>query len=168
VVLDPILRSSSGAGLLDQEGTAVLRNELLRLADVITPNLEEASFLSGLTVSGLSSMEESCHRIMELGPRNIVVTGGHLDQPVDLLAESSPGKGISFRRFAGDKVDTRNTHGTGCAFSTAIACELALGKALGEAVRAAKEYVSGALRNSYLVGKGTSPVNHFFAPEREI
>jgi len=166
VVLDPVLRSSSGADLLDKEGAAVLRNELLALVDVVTPNLEEASFLSGMPVTDVSSMEEGCRRMIGLGARNLVVTGGDLDEPVDVLAESSPSKSVSFRRFPGQKIITPNTHGTGCAFSTALACELAVGKTLGDAVAAAKEYVAGALRMSYSLGKGTSPINHFFAAER--
>ena len=166
VILDPVLKSSSGADLLDRRGADILRAELLGIADVITPNLAEAGLLGDLEVNDLASMEEACRRLRALGARNIVVTGGHLSEPTDLLAESEPDGSLSFRTYPGVQIPTLNTHGTGCAFSTALACNLALGSSLGDAVLKAKTYVSGALRNSYQVGKGTSPINHLFGLKR--
>jgi len=162
VILDPVIRSTLGAELIDSEGLDILRSELVPLADVITPNLAEAALLAGIEVRDLPSMEESARRLRQRGARSVVITGGHLPEPVDLLAEGSRHGALEFRRFPGSRVDTGNTHGTGCAFSTALACNLALGKSLPDAVAAAKEYVTKALRTSYSVGKGPGPINHLF------
>ena len=162
VVLDPILRSSSGTDLLDGNGFAVLRNELLPLADVITPNLVEAGLLTNLKVNNLPSMEEACRKLISVGAKNVVITGGHLDTTTDLLAESQPEGSLAFRTYAGELIPTPNTHGTGCGFSTALACNLAMGAGLAESVLKAKTYVADALRHSYRIGKCISPINHLF------
>jgi hydroxymethylpyrimidine/phosphomethylpyrimidine kinase len=162
VVLDPVLRSSSGTDLLDAEGVAILRSKLLDLATVITPNLTEASLLADLNVCDIDSMTEACVRLHTLGARNVVVTGGHLEEPVDFLCQTRRDGSLAFRTYPGEHIATRNTHGTGCAFSTALACNLALGTSLADSVAAAKTYVTEALRNSYAVGKGTNPINHLF------
>jgi len=171
VVLDTVLRSSSGAELLDKAGFQILREELLTIVDLITPNLQEASALTGLAVRDEAEMERACQELMKLGANNVVVKGGHLAQPVDLLAtRSSDGKPI-FQRFQNEKVKTRNTHGTGCAYSTAIACNLAIGRSLnGEdgAVLHARNYVASALREAYDVGRGTGPINHFPISTRRV
>jgi hydroxymethylpyrimidine/phosphomethylpyrimidine kinase len=159
VVLDPVLQSSSGAALLDAAGLDVLRDELLGLVDVVTPNLSEAETLSGIAVCDLESMKVAASKLIRLGARNVVVTGGHLEETSDVLLRSTDSEPQIFR---GEKVCTANTHGTGCAFSTALACRLAEGMALKESVLAAKQYVTDALRHSYPVGKGTGPVNHLF------
>jgi hydroxymethylpyrimidine/phosphomethylpyrimidine kinase len=161
-VLDPVVRSSSGADLLDEKGFATLRDRLLGLADVITPNLMEARMLADIEVNDLKSMQEACRKLKGFGTRNVVVTGGHLSEPTDVLAETQSDGSLSFRMYPGERISTENTHGTGCAFSTALACNLALGASLADAVQAAKTYVTEALRNSYAVGKGTSPINHLF------
>ena len=164
IVLDPVLRSSSGAPLLDEEGLKILRQELLGIVDVVTPNLEEASLLTGLPVGNQAGMELAARELGRLGARNVVITGGHLDQPVDLLATSSSNRGQTLCWFQNEKVETKNTHGTGCAFSTAIACNLAIGRALEGAEGAvlhARNYVAAALRQAYSIGKGTGPINHF-------
>jgi hydroxymethylpyrimidine/phosphomethylpyrimidine kinase len=162
VVLDPVLRSSSGATLLDDSGVRVLRTDLLGLADVVTPNVPESISLTGVDVQDLDSMRAACRRLMNSGAKNVVLKGGHLLQPTDILGERRADGTVVFRDYPGKRVDTRNTHGTGCAFSTALACNLALGKSLGDAVSGAKSYVAGALRTSLAVGKGVGPVNHLF------
>jgi hydroxymethylpyrimidine/phosphomethylpyrimidine kinase len=162
VVLDPVVRSSSGADLLDEKGFATLRDRLLGLADVVTPNLAEAGMLADIEVNDLTSMQEACRKLTALGAKTVVVTGGHSAEPTDLLAETQPDGSLSLRMYPGERISTENTHGTGCAFSTALACNLALGASLADAVQAAKTYVTEALRNSYAVGKGTSPINHLF------
>jgi hydroxymethylpyrimidine/phosphomethylpyrimidine kinase len=162
-VLDPVLQSSSGAALLDPDGFQVLMAELLPLAEVVTPNLDEASKLTGLEVRNLDSMRMACHKLHELGAKNVVLKGGHLAQPTDLLAESLPDGQIVFREFSGERVETLNTHGTGCAFATALACNLAVGRQLPDSVSMAKEYVVGALKSAYSVGEGPGPVNHLHA-----
>lgn len=162
VVLDPVLRSSSGANLLDEAGLKVLRSRLLSFADVITPNLEEAGMLTGVEVRDLDSMRMAAKNLIERGAKAAVVTGGHLEEIVDVLAESKPQGGIAFDVIRGESVRTPNTHGTGCAFSTSLACNLALGRSLLDAVQEAKIYVRNALKHSYVIGKGVNPVNHSF------
>ncbi len=159
VVLDPVLRSSSGAALLEPAGVDVLKSELLTLADVVTPNLDEASVLTGHTVDDIEGMRSACESLRGLGAENIVITGGHLPEPTDLLAEAS-GNSLRCREFPGERIQTPHTHGTGCAFSTALACNLGLGMTIGDAVLSAKEYVGRILRQPYSVGKGIGAVNH--------
>ena len=158
VVLDPVLKSSSGAMLLDNAGIRFLRERLLSLADVITPNLQEAEQLTGVPVRTLSEMRVAAHKLHRLGARNVVITGGNLDQPTDLLSVD----GEEPQEFLGEHITTDSTHGTGCAFASAIACNLALGQPMAGSVRSAKEYVSQALRQAYRVGKGKGPINHLF------
>lgn len=169
VVLDPVLRSSSGAELLDEAGLRILQEELVGLVDVVTPNLEEAAILTGLPSVDGEGMERACRELKKLGAKNIVITGGHLARPVDLLAVDSSTGGQAFHRFDNEKVETRNSHGTGCAYSTAIACNLATGRPLegtDGAVLHARNYVASALREAYAIGKGTGPINHLFAVQR--
>lgn len=162
VVLDPVLRSSSGASLLDAAGFAVLRNRFLARADVITPNLEEAGLLAEMAVSDVSSAREAARKLVESGAKAAAVTGGHLQKATDVLAERKADGSIEVQIFSGQKIDTANTHGTGCAYSTALACNLALGLDIGDAVQAAKAFVTQALKYSYAIGKGVNPVNHLF------
>ncbi len=158
VVLDPILKSSSGAELLDQAGLEVLIQRLLPQADVVTPNVDEAGALTGMEVKNPSQMEIAAGRLHEMGARAVVVTGGHLDHAIDVLCV----KGKPVETYRQDRVDSPNTHGTGCAFSTAIACQLALGQSLRRAVLLAKAYVLAAIKNSYSIGQGPGPVNHMY------
>lgn len=160
IVLDPVLRSSSGASLLDVEGLSTLRGRLLACVDVITPNLEEAGLLLETEVRDLDSARAAARNLVERGAKAAVVTGGHLQEVTDVLAERKADGSIEVQTFPGDKVETANTHGTGCAFSTALASNLALGLGLRDAVQAAKAYVTQALKTSYPIGKGVSPVNH--------
>ncbi|MGH9514450.1 MAG: bifunctional hydroxymethylpyrimidine kinase/phosphomethylpyrimidine kinase [Terriglobales bacterium] len=158
VVLDPVLKSSSGAELLDRNGVAVLIQRLLPLADVITPNLDEAAALTGMKVENPTQMEAAARRLHEMGAKVVVVTGGHLDQAIDVLSV----KGEPVQIYRAKRIDSPNTHGTGCAFSTAIACHLALGQSLSLAVLLAKSYVLAAIKNSYSIGPGPGPINHMY------
>ena len=158
VVLDPVLKSSSGAALLDQDGLGMMIRRLLPLADVVTPNIDEAAALSGLEVRNPAQMKLAAGRLHELGAKAVVVTGGHLDQAIDVLSV----KGGQVQTYRAELVDSPNTHGTGCAFSTAIACQLALGQSLQMAVLLAKTYVLAGIRNSYAIGRGSGPVNHMY------
>jgi hydroxymethylpyrimidine/phosphomethylpyrimidine kinase len=108
-------------------------------------------------------MKAATEKLRTLGVRNIVVTGGHLAEPTDLLSETQPNGSLRFRSFPGERVALRATHGTGCAYSTSLACNLAQGRSLIDAVEAAKDYVVGALKGAYEIGKGSGPLNHFFA-----
>lgn len=154
VVLDPVVNSSSGAELISKEGLGVMKERMLARACVITPNVDEAAALTGLKVTTLAEMEIAAVRLHQMGARNVIITGGHIDPPHDLVSE---GDG-RFTILKGRKIPGRSTHGTGCAFSTALACQLALGRNLLEAARAAKRYVESALRSAPALGKGIGPV----------
>jgi hydroxymethylpyrimidine/phosphomethylpyrimidine kinase len=157
VVLDPVLRSSSGADLLDERGIEVVRTRLFHLADVVTPNLEEAAALSGVKVTGLFGMRKAAARLHDMGARAVVITGGHLKEPVDLLSV-----GRKQTEFPGKKIESNATHGTGCAFATALACNLARGIDLKDSVRAAGQYVRRAIARAYPVGRGKGPIHHLY------
>jgi hydroxymethylpyrimidine/phosphomethylpyrimidine kinase len=158
VVLDPILNSSSGTSLLDDAGVSNLKERLLPQATVITPNIDEATALTGVPIQSVDDMKLAARRLQEMGAQSVVVTGGHLEAAIDLLCE----KGQPAQTFRSHRLPSNNTHGTGCAFSTAIACHLARGMSLSlsSAVLAAKAYVTAAIASAYPVGKGTGPVNH--------
>jgi hydroxymethylpyrimidine/phosphomethylpyrimidine kinase len=161
VVLDPILKSSSGADLLDAVGTRLLIERLLPLAEMVTPNLEEASALTGMAVTNLEQMGDAAARLHALGAANVVVTGGHLEKAIDLLSFRTAG-GAEREIFKADRQRSNSTHGTGCAFSTALACHLAHGRGIPEAVLLSKAYVSAAIANAHSLGKGTGPLHHLF------
>ena len=156
VVLDPILKSSSGATMLGKTGVAILKARLLPLAAVVTPNVDEAKALTGVPITGENDMKLAAHLLHVAGAQAVVVTGGHLKEALDLL--SMKGRGV--QAFRSERLSSTNTHGTGCAFSTAIACQLAMGRDLSTAVLLAKSYVTAAIASAYSIGKGTGPVNH--------
>jgi hydroxymethylpyrimidine/phosphomethylpyrimidine kinase len=159
IILDPVLTSSSGATLLETDALEIFRRRLMPLADVITPNLEEAATLSGVDCQELEGMRRAAEVLAAVGPRAVVVTGGHLESPIDLLWYG----GLE-RQFPGPKLVSRSTHGTGCAFAMALACRMALGHTLTEAVGLAKQYVYDAIRSAPVIGRGRGPLNHFPAP----
>jgi hydroxymethylpyrimidine/phosphomethylpyrimidine kinase len=161
VVLDPILKSSSGADLLDAAGTKLLIERLLPLAEVITPNLDEAGVLTGMAVTNLDQMHEAAARLHSLGAANVVVTGGHLEKAIDLLSFKTA-RGTEQEIFKADRQRSNSTHGTGCAFATALACHLAQGRGLPEAVLLSKVYVSAAIANAHPLGKGVGPLHHLY------
>jgi hydroxymethylpyrimidine/phosphomethylpyrimidine kinase len=154
VVLDPIVKSSSGTELISKEGLQIVKERILPLACVITPNIDEARTLTGLPVTNVDEMEAAAMRLHRMGARNVIITGGHLDPPDDLVSRGN--RQVTLLR--GDKLSSRSTHGTGCAFSTALACELALGRDLLDAATAAKHFVESSLRNAPTIGKGVGPV----------
>jgi hydroxymethylpyrimidine/phosphomethylpyrimidine kinase len=166
VVLDPILRSTSGAELLDAAGSRVLAERLLPLASVVTPNVEEASALTGLAVTDLEQMRAATARLHEMGSEAVVVTGGHLDKAIDLLSFRSK-RGIEQEVFKAERQRSNSTHGTGCAFATAMACHLALDRGLPEAVLLAKAYVSAAIAKGHPLGRGISPVHHLYRMQQQ-
>ena len=162
VVLDPILKSSSGADLLDAAGTRLLIERLIPLAELVTPNLDEASALTGMPVTNLDQMGEAAARLHSLGAANVVVTGGHLEKgTIDLLSFTTP-RGTEQEIFKADRQRSNSTHGTGCAFSTALACHLAHGRGLPEAVLLSKAYVSAAIANAHPLGQGVGPLHHLY------
>jgi hydroxymethylpyrimidine/phosphomethylpyrimidine kinase len=161
VVLDPILKSSSGADLLDRAGTQLLIDRLLPLAELVTPNLDEASALTGMPVTNLREMRVAADRLHDLGAPNVVVTGGHLEKAIDLLSFTTE-RGRETEVFKAERQRSNSTHGTGCAFATALACHLAHGRGLPEAVLLSKAYVSAAILNAHPLGQGVGPLHHLY------
>jgi hydroxymethylpyrimidine/phosphomethylpyrimidine kinase len=167
IVVDPVLRSSSGRALLDESGLDVLRKELLPLADVVTPNLEEAARLTGPEAGSAEAPWErllpwlrmAAAELRRFGCRAVVITGGHSAENNDYLSYERDGA-VTEEILPGARIQSGSTHGTGCAFATSIACQLALGQELPQAVRAAKEYVRRAIEAAYPLGKGIGPINH--------
>ena len=161
IVLDPVLRSTSGTPLIDANGVRVIRDELLHCVAWITPNIHELAILVGDDPETLSrdQVPAAAARLREGNvDLNVVVTGGHLGQPDDFLFTASGEQNW----LPGERIATNSTHGTGCAFSTAILCGLVSGLNPKEAVASAKAYVTEALRSAYPVGKGKGSMNHFF------
>ena len=161
IVLDPILKSSSGADLLDASGTKTMVERLISLADVLTPNVDEAAALTGVQVKDLEGMNTAAGKLHEMGAAAVVITGGHLDKAIDLLSFKTK-RGIEQEIFKAERQRSNSTHGTGCAFSTAMACHLALDRGLAEAALLAKTYVAAAISNGQQLGRGTGPVHHLY------
>jgi hydroxymethylpyrimidine/phosphomethylpyrimidine kinase len=161
VVLDPILKSSSGADLLDAPGTKLLIEKLVPLADVITPNVEEAAVLTGLKVTDLDEMRAAAAKLHFMGSAAVVITGGHLEKATDLLSFTTR-RGVEEEVFKAERQRSNSTHGTGCAFATAMSCHLALNRGLAEAALLAKTYVTAAIAAGHPLGRGTGPVHHLY------
>jgi|SRR6266496_152634 hydroxymethylpyrimidine/phosphomethylpyrimidine kinase len=157
LVVDPVSVSKHGDPLLDPAALDAVRTRLLPLATLVTPNLYEAAQLAGVTVAGEADLRRAAEAVLRLGPRAVLVKGGHLDgaESVDLLWD-----GETERVFASPRYDNRHTHGSGCTLASAIASRLALGDRLVDAVAAAKEYVSGAVAAGFPLGAGIGPVDH--------
>lgn len=157
LIVDPVMIAKSGDALLEPAAVSTLVERLVPLATVITPNLDEAKALTGIEASDVEGMRTVARRLFEMGPRHVVVKGGHLAGPaVDLLFD-----GADFRTFEADRIDTQCTHGTGCTFASAIAAGLAKGSGVAEAVGEAKSYLTAALRHAVPLGGGHGPVHHF-------
>jgi len=155
VVVDPVMISKSGASLLRKDAQESLIKRLIPLAWVVTPNLMEASVLAGLKVSSLEGMKKAAHRIYGLGAKHVVVKGGHLrGMAIDLLYD-----GKNFMELEGPRIETKNTHGTGCTFASAIATLLARGDTVDEAVSKAKTFIHMAIQSGLSLGKGHGPTN---------
>jgi hydroxymethylpyrimidine/phosphomethylpyrimidine kinase len=166
IVLDPVFKSSSGTNLLDASGVKSLIRRLIPLAHVVTPNVDEAAALTGVAVKDLEGMRAAAARLHEMGSRAVVITGGHLDKAIDLLSlrDNSGVKDQNIKEevFRAERIQSNSTHGTGCAFSTAIACHLALNRGLAEATLLAKTYVSAAISSGQAIGGGIGPVHHLY------
>ena len=155
VVVDPVMVSKSGAHLLRKDAQKALINRLIPLAWMVTPNLFEASVLTGMKVNSLDEMRKAAVQIWELGAKNVVVKGGHLKgKAIDILFD-----GQRYAEIEGPRIKTKNTHGTGCTFASAIATLLARGEAVPEAVRKAKIFITMAIQSGFNLGKGTGPTN---------
>lgn len=162
VVVDPVLRSTSGRELLDAAGVAALRDRLLPLVDWVTPNLEELAILSGRRVEGRDDVPDACRALQERvagrRPLGVLAKGGHMDPPDDFLL--APDGGSAW--LAGERVNTKATHGTGCALSSAFVSRLVLGDSPEQAARAAKLYVATAMQRAEAVGGGRGPMKHLW------
>lgn len=160
LVVDPVMVSRTGDQLIDDEAVASLRDMLIPMAAIVTPNRYEAQILSGLEIHSLNDMEVAAQRIHQLGARAILIKGGGMTG--DLRGVDVWFDGTALRTLTTEQAKTSNTHGTGCTLSSAIAANLALGKDLLSAVYSAKDYVTTALKYALDIGQGTGPVGHFF------
>jgi len=158
VVVDPVMVATSGDLLIQKNAVAVLRTRLIPLATVVTPNLPEAEELTGMKLRTSAEIDEAARRIVKMGAKAVVIKGGHRKGPaVDLFYD-----GKKFTALNAPRIRTKNTHGTGCTFSAAIAAYLAKGEKIEGAVIFAKRYITQAIKTGFVVGAGHSPVHHFY------
>lgn len=160
VVVDPVIASKRGDPLLDADGVQVLRTELLPLARVVTPNIPEAETLSGIRIEHEESAREAARRIHGLGAAAVIITGGHQPGGDDISDLLFDGQRFSTCRTA--RIDSRNTHGTGCTFAAAVAAHLALGHDLAAAAERSQRFVAEAIRHALAIGHGHGPLDHFW------
>lgn len=159
LVVDPVMVSKSGHALLKPDAIDALKKLLFPLALVVTPNLHEAQQLSGIAIGNLADARRAAKIIHGFGSQYVLIKGGHLltERATDLLYD-----GRFFNIYKGEFIDTPHTHGTGCTFASALAAQLARGKAMADAVQAAKTYLTETIRHSLAIGHGTGPTNHFY------
>jgi len=160
IVLDTVMVSTSGHTLLEKEARKTLVDELLPLASIITPNLPEAEILCGFKINNEKEMRMACEEISSYYKGYILIKGGHLEigeKAIDILYKNG-----KYESFENNFIDNKNTHGTGCTLSSAIAANLALGKGVEESVKKAKDYVYGAISSKIDLGKGKGPINHMY------
>jgi hydroxymethylpyrimidine/phosphomethylpyrimidine kinase len=157
VILDPVMKSSSGTELLDAGGVKYVATELMKRASVFTPNVPEAEVLTGLEIKDVLAMEAAARKLAEMGAQAVIVKGGHMERAVDVVFDGS-----ELVQLGGDRVKTENMHGTGCTFASALTAQLAAGRGLIEAATLAKAYVTKAIEKGYPIGKGRVPLDHFY------
>jgi hydroxymethylpyrimidine/phosphomethylpyrimidine kinase len=158
IVVDPVMVATSGDLLIQKNAVVALRRHLIPLATVVTPNIPEAEELTGMKLRAAADIEEAARRIVKMGAQSVVIKGGHRSGPaVDVFYD-----GKNFTALRAPRIRTRNTHGTGCTFSAAIAAHLARGEACDRAAALAKKFITQALRSSFTIGAGHSPVHHFY------
>ncbi len=159
LVVDPVMVSKTGHLLLKPDAIDALKNELIPLASIVTPNIHEAQQLSGIEIASLADARRAAKVIHRFGCKHVLIKGGHLlaERATDLLFD-----GRFFNVFKGEYIDTPHTHGTGCTFASAIAAQLARGKSMPDAVQTAKAYLTEAIRHALAIGHGRGPTNHFY------
>jgi hydroxymethylpyrimidine kinase/phosphomethylpyrimidine kinase len=164
-VLDPVMISETGHRLLREDAVEALKTKLIPLCRVITPNTAEAAALTGIEVTDAESQKEAARRIYDLGANTVLVKGGHMRGPraTDLLYD-----GRYFVEYSDERIDTRNTHGTGCTYAAAIAAFLGHQQMLPEAIRIAKQYVTECIRRGFALGHGAGPLNHFWPMQQQV
>lgn len=157
-VIDPVMVAKGGHALMKPEALEALKTEVIPLAYVLTPNIPEAETITEMSIESQEDVQEAAKKIYSLGAKNVLIKGGHLSgDAIDLLYD-----GKSFYTFTTERINTKNTHGTGCTFSSAIAANLANGLTLNKAVEKAKTYITTAIEHSLPIGKGHGPTNHFY------
>lgn len=157
IVLDPVMISTTGRILLKGDAIESIVKDIFPLCNLITPNILEAERLTDTPISNTYDMETACRKLYELGPKNVLVKGGHLrDTACDVLFD-----GNDFTYYNHKRIDNPNTHGTGCALSSAIAANISKGQNTVDAVRMAKDYITKAIAGGFSIGSGDGPVNHF-------
>ena len=158
IVIDPVMYAKNGCPLMNPDSINTLIKTVIPMADVLTPNIPEAEKISGVKIDSIEDRKKAAAVIHHMGCRNVLVKGGHADgNALDILFD-----GDHFHSFDAERIDTKNTHGTGCTYSSAIASNLALGFGLLESVARAKEYVTMAIKHSLPIGKGNGPTHHFY------
>ncbi|MFU1797427.1 bifunctional hydroxymethylpyrimidine kinase/phosphomethylpyrimidine kinase [Paenibacillus azoreducens] len=158
IVIDPVMYAKNGCPLMNPDAIDTLIKTVIPIADLLTPNIPEAEKISGMEIRNVEDMKKSAMAIHEMGCKNVLVKGGHAaGSALDILFD-----GNEFYAFDAQRIETKNTHGTGCTYSSAIASNLALEFGLQEAVRQAKEYVTIAIQHSLSIGKGHGPTHHFY------
>ena len=158
VVIDPVMYAKNGCPLMDPESVSTLIREIVPFADVLTPNIPEAEKISGIKIQCVEDMKRAAEIIHRMGCRTVLVKGGHAEgDALDILFD-----GESFSSFSVPRIDTKNTHGTGCTYSSAIASNLALGMSIDRAVERAKAYVTTAIAHALPIGSGNGPTHHFY------
>ncbi|AJA46242.1 hydroxymethylpyrimidine/phosphomethylpyrimidine kinase [Clostridium pasteurianum DSM 525 = ATCC 6013] len=156
IVVDPVMVSKSGYFLLKQDAVEELK-DLISIADIVTPNIPEAEVLSGIGIKNEEDMKRAAEIIAEIGAKNILIKGGHrCNNANDILYNRE-----NFFVFEGDRIETKNTHGTGCTLSSAIASYIAKGYKVEKAIELSKQYINKAIKNSFSIGQGVGPVGHF-------
>lgn len=158
IVIDPVMYAKNGCPLMNPDAIDTLIEVVLPYADLLTPNIPEAEKIAGIKINNIQDMETAAKLIYAMGCKSVLVKGGHADgDAIDILYD-----GKEYYHFETPRIHTKNTHGTGCTFSSAIASNLALGKTMSEAVSCGKKYVTTAIKHSLAIGKGNGPTHHFY------
>lgn len=158
VVVDPVMIAKGGHALMQEDALSTLIKKIIPLSYILTPNIPEAETITGMKISGLEEMKKAAEKIHSMGAENVLIKGGHLTgDALDVLFD-----GKEFHTFSAERINTKNTHGTGCTYSSAIAANLAKGVPLVLAVAKAKAFVTTAIEHSLELGKGHGPTNHFY------
>ncbi|BCJ93119.1 hydroxymethylpyrimidine/phosphomethylpyrimidine kinase [Anaerocolumna cellulosilytica] len=159
IVIDPVMSAKGGQALMKSDALTALIDKIVPLAYILTPNIPEAETMTGLSITTVEDMKIAANRIYSMGSKYVLLKGGHLKgAALDLLYD-----GNSYTTYSSERILTKNTHGTGCTFSSAITACLAKGLPVEKAIDKAKEYITGAIRHALPIGKGHGPTNHFFS-----
>ena len=158
IVIDPVMVAKGGQALMEREALCILKNKIIPYATILTPNIPEAEAITDIKIESIEDMKKAACVIFQMGAKNVLIKGGHLkDDPVDILYD-----GEKYFSYENKRINTKNTHGTGCTLSSAIAANLANGKSVETAVKNAKDYVTNAIKYNCEIGKGHGPTNHFY------